>query len=81
MRITMQGIKYIGEGEFVVTEDRLKELLETEVATKVASYLGFYDSSDYYCMVDEVLNELYPTLGSYPYCVADSLVAELKENR
>lgn len=76
----MDGVKYIGDGEFVVTEDRLKELLEAEVAIKVTGYLGCFDSSAYYGRMDEVLNELYPTLGSYPYAVADSLVAELMDN-
>lgn len=64
------GIKYIGGDRFVITEDRLKDLLEAEITTKVVNELGLLDG----VYLDDALAALYPGLGETPYAVADSLV-------
>ena len=74
------GIKYIGDGKFVVTQDRLMELLETEVEFKVCDYLF---AIEYPASRDTMsaLNDLYPGLGTTAYSVADSIVGELMDNK
>lgn len=74
------GIKYIGGGKFIVTPDRLMELLETEVEFKVCDYLFAIErpaSRD----TQSALNDLYPGLGMTAYAVADSIVGELMDNK
>ena len=67
------GIKYIGGDRFVITEDRLKDLLEAEITTKVVNELGLLDG----VYLDDALAALYPGLGETPYAVADSLVGSI----
>lgn len=67
------GIKYIGADRFVITEDRLKELLEAEVTSQAANELGLYDGVRW----DEILSFMYPDEGVTPYDVADSLVGRI----
>jgi len=74
------GIKYHGDGKFIVTQDRLMELLETEVEFKVCDYLFAIEhpaSRDTW----SALNDLYPGLGTTAYSVADSIVGELMDNK
>lgn len=74
------GIKYHGAGRFIVTTDRLMELLETEVEFKVCDYLFAIErpaSRD----TQSALNDLYPGLGTTAYAVADTIVGELMDNK
>ena len=76
----IEGIKSIGGGKFIVTPDRLMELLETEVEFKVCDYLFAIErpaSRD----TQSALNDLYPGLGMTAYAVADSIVGELMDNK
>ena len=76
----IEGIKYIGGGKFIVTPDRLMELLETEVEFKVCDYFFAIErpaSRD----TQSALNDLYPGLGMTAYAVADSIVGELMDNK
>lgn len=69
----MNGIRYIGIGEYGIFEDDLKELMEAKVIVSVASELGLFDRVCW----DDALAELYPGMGETPYVVADSLVSEI----
>lgn len=74
------GIKYHGAGRFIITTDRLMELLETEVEFKVCDYLFAIErpaSRD----TQSALNGLYPGLGTTAYAVADTIVGELMDNK
>lgn len=67
-----EGIKYIGDGKFIVTQGRPMELLETEVC----DYLFAIErpaSRD----TRSALNDLYPGLGMTAYSVADTIVDRL----
>lgn len=74
------GIKYQGAGRFIVTTDRLMELLETEVEFKVCDYL-FAIERPTIRDTRSALNDLYPGLGMTAYAVADSIVSELIDNK
>lgn len=65
------SVEYIGDGEYSVTEDYLKQLMEAKVIVSVANELGLFDGVRW----DDALAELYPGLGETPYEVADSLMA------
>lgn len=69
----MNGMRYIGIGEYGVLEDDLKGLMEAKVIVSVANELGLFDGVRW----DDALAELYPGLGETPYAVADSLVEEI----
>ena len=72
----IDGIKYIGDGKFIITQDRLMELLETEVEFKVCDYLFAIErpaSRD----TQSALNDLYTGLGMTAYAVADTIVDRL----
>lgn len=69
----IDGMRYIGIGEYGVFEDDLKELMEAKVIVSVANELGLFDGVRW----DDVLAELYPGKGETPYDVADSLVASI----
>ena len=69
----MNGIRYIGIGEYGILEDDLKELMEAKVIVSVANELGLFDG----VCCDDALAALYPGLGETPYVVADSLVEEI----
>lgn len=74
------GIKYHGADRFIVTKDRMLELLEAEVELKVCDYLFAIErpaSRD----TQSALNDLYPGLGMTAYAVADSIVGELMDNK
>lgn len=70
------GIKYHGGGMFIVTTDRLMELLETEVEFKVCDYL-FAIERPTIRDTRSALNDLYPGLGTTAYSVADTIVDRL----
>lgn len=77
----MEGIKYISDGEFVVTKDALKELIERGIAWKVSDWVfgdNIWDGVD---LTQDALSELYPGRGSNTYAVADSIVGELMDNK
>lgn len=61
-------------GDFILTEERLKELLEAKVTMAVANELGLFDGVSW----DDALAALYPGLGETPYAVADSLVGSIQ---
>lgn len=69
----IDGMRYIGIGEYGVFEDGLKELMEAKVIVSVANELGLFDGVDF----GNTLAELYPGKGETPYDVADSLVASI----
>lgn len=70
------GIKYHGADRFIVTKDRLMELLETEVEFKVCDYL-FAIERPAIRDTRSALNDLYPGLGMSAYAVADTIVDRL----
>lgn len=70
------GIKYHGADRFIVTKDRLMELLETEVEFKVCDYL-FAIERPAIRDTRSALNGLYPGLGMTAYAVADTIVDRL----
>lgn len=53
------NIQYIGGGEFVVTEEWLRDTLSQAVSMNVADYLGVDNWQGWWDM-DEALEELYP---------------------
>lgn len=55
----MNSVQYIGAGEFVVTEEWLREVLSQAVSMNVADYLGVDNWQGWWDM-DEALEELYP---------------------
>ena len=69
----IDGISCTDFGDFIITEERLKELLEAEVTTKAAEELGLYDGVRW----GDILSFMYPDEGETPYDVADSLVASI----
>lgn len=77
----MRGIQYIGDGEFVVTEDQLKEMLEKSIAYEVSYWVHGDNTWDGVDLTQDALSELYPGRGSNTYAVADSIVGELMDNK
>lgn len=69
----IDDIKRTEFGDFILTEERLKELLEAEVTTRAANELGLYDGVNW----RDILAFMYPDEGETPYAVADSLVASI----
>lgn len=70
----IDGMRYLGVGEYGVFEDDLKELMEARVIVTAANELGLFDGVDF----GDALAELYAGLGETPYDVADSLVASIE---
>nr|DAX28450.1 MAG TPA: hypothetical protein [Caudoviricetes sp.] len=70
----IDGMRYIGIGEYGVFEGDLKELMEARVIVTAANELGLFDGVDF----GDALAELYAGLGETPYDVADSLVASIE---
>lgn len=70
----IDGIEYICDGEFVVTEERLKELLEAYIIASAANPLGI-DSFDVW---NDVLVDMYPQyINPTPSIIADAIVSEM----
>lgn len=75
----MDGVSYIGDGKFVVTEEWLREVLSQAVSMNVADCLGV-DNWPGWWDADEALEELYPDYAKdYDSCqgVAEAMIHEL----
>lgn len=69
----IDGIEYIGDGEFIVTKERFQELLENEL------YLEFYDFGYHYLWCERI-PKVYPGYGKTPQEVATAVVSKLIED-
>lgn len=69
----IDGIEYIDDDEFVVTKERLQELLGNEL------YLEFYDFG-YHYLWRERIPKVYPGYGKTPQEVAAAVVSKLIED-
>lgn len=72
----LAGVKYIGDGKFVVTEEWLCEVFSQAVSMNVADYLGV-DTWQGWWDTDEALEELYPDYAKdYDSCqgVAEAMI-------
>lgn len=69
----INGIDYIDDDEFVVTKERLQELLSNEL------YLEFYDFG-YHYLWRERIPKVYPGYGNTPHEVAAAVVSKLIED-
>ncbi len=69
----INGIEYIGDDEFVVTKERLQELLGNEL------YLEFYDFGYHYLWCERI-PKVYPGYGKTPQEVAVAVVSKLIED-
>lgn len=70
------GVKYIGDGKFVVTEDWLREVYSQAVSMNVGDYLGIDNWEGWYD-TQEALDELYPDYGQdydSPEGVAEAII-------
>lgn len=78
----MDDVKYIGDGEFIVTEEWLRETLSQVVSMNVADYLGV-DNWQGWWDVDEALEELYHDYAKdYTSCrgVAEAIIYDWMNN-
>lgn len=66
----MEGIKYIGEGEFSVSLDRLTTLLEAQI-------IVLRTKGD---RVGDALDRAFNAHGVASYTVAESIVADIIDN-
>lgn len=73
----IDGIKYIGDDRFVVTNSRLMELVEKSIAYEVCDWVNG-DNWDGWELISDALDDLYPGKGETPYDVADALVASIE---
>lgn len=64
------GIRYIGKGEFIVTEDWLREVYSQAVSMNVADYLGI-DNWEGWWDTQEAIDELYPDYSKDYDCPQD----------
>lgn len=64
------GVKYIGDGKFVVTEDWLREVYSQAVSMNVGDYLGI-DNWEGWCDTNEAIEELYPDYSKDYDCPQD----------
>lgn len=69
----INGIEYIGDDEFVVTKERLQELLGNEL------FLEFYDFGYHYLWCERIPN-VYPGYGNTPQEVATAVISKLIED-
>ena len=78
----MNSVRYIGEGEFVVTEGWLRDVLSQAVSMNVADYLGV-DNWEGWCDTDVALEGLYPDYAQdYDSCqgVAEAMIYDWMNN-
>ena len=68
----IDGIEYIGDDEFVVTKERLQELMTNEL------FVEFYDQGYHYLWCERI-PEVYPGYGNTPREVAAAVVSKLIE--
>jgi hypothetical protein len=69
----IDGIEYIGDDEFVVTKERLQELMTNEL------FVEFYGQGYHYLWCERI-PEVYPGYGDTPHEVAAAVVSELIED-
>ena len=69
----IDGIEYIDDDEFVVTKERLQELLGNEL------YLEFYDFGYHYLWCERI-PKVYPGYRKTPQEVATAVVSKLIED-
>lgn len=69
----IDGIEYIDDDEFVVTKERLQELMTNEL------FVEFYDQG-YHHLWCERIPEVYPGYGNTPQEVAAAVVSKLIED-
>lgn len=78
----MSGVRYIGNDEFVVTEERLREVLSQAVSMDVADWLGVDNWQGWWDM-NEAIEELYPDyVKDYDSCrgVAEAVIYDWRNN-
>lgn len=78
----MDDVRYIGAGEFIVTEEWLCEVFSQAVSMNVADWLGV-GSWQGWCDTDEALEELYPDYAQdYDTCqgVAEAIIYDWMNN-
>jgi hypothetical protein len=78
----MNGVRYIGNGEFVVTEEWLVEVFSQAVSMNVADWLGVYDWEGWWNM-NEAIEDLYPDYAKvYDSCqgVAEAIIYDWMNN-
>jgi hypothetical protein len=78
----MNGVQYIGNGEFVVTEEWLVEVFSQAVSMNVADWLGVGDWQGW-CDTNEAIEELYPDYAKdYDSCqgVAEAMIYDWMNN-
>lgn len=72
----MEGIKYIGDGQFVVTEEWLREVYGLAVEMKIGNWLGV-DNWEGWWDTQEAIDELYPDYSKDYDCprhVAEAII-------
>lgn len=69
----IDGIEYIGDDEFVVTKERLQELMTNEL------FVEFYDQGYHYLWCERI-PRVYPGYGNTPGEVAATVVSKLIED-
>lgn len=78
----MNGVRYIGNGESVVTEEWLVEVFSQAVSMNVADWLGVDDWKGWWDM-NEAIEELYPDYAKdYGSCqgVAEATIYDWMNN-
>lgn len=66
----IDGIEYIGDGQFIVTEEWLREVYGLAVEMKIDNWQGWWDTQ-------EAINELYPDYSKdydCPQYVAEAII-------
>lgn len=61
----IDGMRYIGIGEYGIFEDDLKELMEAKVIVSVANELGLFDGVDFAAITDRGSVVISGTLGPF----------------
>lgn len=72
----IDGIKYDGDSQFIITNSKLMELLEKSIAYEVCDWVNG-DNWDGWKLTPDALDDMYPGMGETPYDVADSLAGQI----
>ena len=78
----MNGVRYIGNGEFIVTEEWLREVFSQAVSMNVADWLGVDNWQGWWDM-NEAIEELYPDYAKdYDSCqgVVEAVIYDWMNN-
>lgn len=78
----MNDVRYIGNGEFIVTEEWLREVFSQAVSMNVADWLGVDNWHGWWDM-NEAIEELYPDYAKdYDSCqgVAEAMIYDWMNN-